>query len=345
MKRIFLWALSVILLASVSFWAGHTLSSFGQPETEPEEHLGVQVQEQTIGRTLDLNATLERQLAPIATNMREGVVTYVSDAAQFGQGDILYSVAGNPVRVAVGDVPFYRDLKRGDKGPDVHQLIQLLADLGFLRPSDDVFGPVTEKAVMKWQKSEGLEETGVVSLGDLVAIPSQPASVWLDRDKLRTGVMINKGEAVVRATVGSPAMALIVSDSQAQLVPVGAKVTIRSGENEWTALAQAAQKDAETGSYRIPLENPEGGAPCGHQCDVVPGEQKVSLPAKIEIVPSVTGPAVPRAAIRTAPTGAASVFLMDGTEVPVTIEGSADGIAVVDGAEIGTTVRVFGDEQ
>ena len=53
------------------------------------------------------------------------------------------------------------------------------------------------------------------------------------------------------------------------------------------------------------------------------------------MVPDVTGPAVPVAAVRTDDGGAAYVALPDGGRAPVRVLASGDGLAVVEGLAVG----------
>ena len=75
-----------------------------------------------------------------------------------------------------GSVPAYRTLKEGvSDGPDVTELNRNLIDLGFdpygAIADEESFGEATAAAVKRWQKAEGLPETGEVELGRVVFAP------------------------------------------------------------------------------------------------------------------------------------------------------------------------------
>ena len=53
-------------------------------------------------------------------------------------------------------------LRRGVTGPNVQELQQALTEVGFRTPPDGDFGPATERAVMAFQRSEGLIADGIV---------------------------------------------------------------------------------------------------------------------------------------------------------------------------------------
>lgn len=71
----------------------------------------------------------------------------------------------------------YADLTRGSSGEEVASLQMMLFDMGYLfEEPDGQFGARTETAVKEYQKSAGLEETGMVT-DDLMARISQD---WTD---------------------------------------------------------------------------------------------------------------------------------------------------------------------
>ncbi len=75
-----------------------------------------------------------------------------------------------------GSVPAYRTLKQGvSDGPDVVELNENLIDLGYdpygAITDEESFDEATAAAVKRWQKAEGLPETGEVELGRVVFAP------------------------------------------------------------------------------------------------------------------------------------------------------------------------------
>jgi hypothetical protein len=96
--------------------------------------------------------------------------------AVIGRGGTLYRLNNLPVALMYGSVPAYRTLKSGvSDGPDVAELNQNLIELGY-DPSGAItdekhFGEATAAAVRRWQKAQGLSETGEVELGRVVFAP------------------------------------------------------------------------------------------------------------------------------------------------------------------------------
>jgi peptidoglycan hydrolase-like protein with peptidoglycan-binding domain len=90
-----------------------------------------------------------------------------------GRGGTLYRVNNKPVVLMYGSVPAYRTLKAGvSDGPDVRELNANLAALGYASYSSigtsEHFGEATREAVERWQKADGLTQSGEVELGRVV---------------------------------------------------------------------------------------------------------------------------------------------------------------------------------
>jgi peptidoglycan hydrolase-like protein with peptidoglycan-binding domain len=93
-----------------------------------------------------------------------------------GRGGTLFRLDDLPVVLMYGTVPAYRTLKQGSgDGPDVAELNANLGKLGFDRygaiSDGDNFGEATTAAVRRWQRAEGLPQTGEVELGRVLFAP------------------------------------------------------------------------------------------------------------------------------------------------------------------------------
>ncbi|MCU1422453.1 MAG: HlyD family secretion protein [Microbacteriaceae bacterium] len=122
---------------------------------------------------------------------RGGTVTRLPKAGdEIAVGQALYEVDGRPVIAVRGDRPFWRPLSDGiDNGADVQQLEQFLVDAGFGGEVvvDTEFTWTTTAAVKNWQQSLGLEGTGVVGMGDIVAVNAASVRIASVTAKLGDG--------------------------------------------------------------------------------------------------------------------------------------------------------------
>lgn len=112
-----------------------------------------------------------------------GTITWLPSAGQvIRQGQQLYGINGSPVILLYGSIPAYRTLAAGQTasdvtGADVRQLNRDLVALGYasradLDPSSDEFTWATKAAIEKLQRHFGLKQSGELSLGQVVFLPT-----------------------------------------------------------------------------------------------------------------------------------------------------------------------------
>ncbi|MTA15583.1 MAG: peptidoglycan-binding protein, partial [Actinobacteria bacterium] len=81
--------------------------------------------------------------------------------APLAEGDVLLEVSGRPVFVFQGDLPTYRGFEPGVTGPDVQQLEEALARLGFdPGPVDTAYDDATEAAIDALYSANGYQSEG-----------------------------------------------------------------------------------------------------------------------------------------------------------------------------------------
>jgi hypothetical protein len=152
------------------------------------------IERQTLSQTTQFNGTLGYAGSYTVLSVAHGTVTWLPRAGQvIRQGQVLYRVDEAPVVLLYGSVPAYRALAEGATGVDVAQLNHDLVALRYLDRSEvdstwRRFSWATTAAVERLQRHLGVDETGEVSLGDVVflstaarvtalrATPGAPAS-------------------------------------------------------------------------------------------------------------------------------------------------------------------------
>jgi peptidoglycan hydrolase-like protein with peptidoglycan-binding domain len=138
-----------------------------------------------------------------------GVVT---DTAAPGsileQGDVAYSIDGQPVIALYGTIPAYRTLQNQPThmtGADVAQLERGLASLGHdldgTLTIDDEFTDSTRLAVEDWQEALGVEVDGSVQPADVVFVPGPSQIVDLT---VTTGDTLGQAAPVMSLATGWP---------------------------------------------------------------------------------------------------------------------------------------------
>lgn len=342
------WSLITVVLvamaAGAGWWAARaTLTPVAENTAVADEIVTGTVVEGTVGRSLTVGVTLRQPVEVVATNTLAGMVTEVGAAVEVSTGEVIYAVAGVPVRVVQGQMPFYRDLARDARGSDVEQLQAALVELGHLSSEPDgIFGSATREAVRAWQDELGLERTGTVSLGEVLAVPQLPASVRLG-DGIRAGVPVSGGEEAILASSGSQEFTLVLSADQAATITTEVPIRVSFEDLTWEARTMSSRVD-ENGNTVLDLVAPDGGPVCGQDCDRLPADEQLSLRAEAIVTPEVTGPVVPVTAVRTGTDAQAYVQMADGTHREVRVLGSGQGVAAVEGLEIGEQVVISGTE-
>ncbi|WP_349885268.1 peptidoglycan-binding protein [Microbacterium sp. WHRI 7836] len=215
----------LLVAAAVTVAVLQPWSSVAESPDEEKAPVTVEAELTTLTSDLRLNGTLSYG-ASVALPGRAGTITRLPAAGeQIGVGQAIYEVDGKPVIAMRGDRPFWRDLGLGaEKGPDVRQLEQALADLGFGKNMtiDDEFTAVTETNVKAWQKSLGVPQDGIVKLGDIVAISA--ASVRVESVTAKLGDPA--GSSPLSYTSTTLRVVAKLTDAQAREILPATKVTV-----------------------------------------------------------------------------------------------------------------------
>jgi peptidoglycan hydrolase-like protein with peptidoglycan-binding domain len=158
-----------------------------------------------------------------------GTVTWLpKEGSVLRRGDPLYAVNGRSTVLMNGRFPAWRTLQVGvTDGPDVRELERNLAALGD-DPDGDIevdghFDWATRAAVERWQDDRGLDETGVVELGDVTFLPGARRVGTLDTS---VGATIAPGAAVFDTSSTERVVTVDLDASDQDLVHVGDRVRI-----------------------------------------------------------------------------------------------------------------------
>jgi peptidoglycan hydrolase-like protein with peptidoglycan-binding domain len=160
--------LAVAVLGGSGWWVGgHPgLDTGTQPTAPAAPTATATVQRQDLNGQTKVSGTLGYAGSATVQSPLSGRITWLPKAGQvIGRGGTLLAVANQPVQLFYGNLPAWRDLAVGvDDGPDVKQLEQNLAALGYdpdhQMTVDDHFTAATAAAVRRWQKARGLDQTG-----------------------------------------------------------------------------------------------------------------------------------------------------------------------------------------
>jgi hypothetical protein len=137
------------------------------------------VTRQPLSSQTEVSATLGYAGSYNVSGQGGGTLTWLPPIGQvIRQGGVLYRVNnGTPVFLLYGPVPMWRALSEGLTGADVQQLNRDLVALGYasrseLDPDSDYFSAETAYALALLQAHLGLAQTGSLSPGQAVFLPS-----------------------------------------------------------------------------------------------------------------------------------------------------------------------------
>jgi multidrug efflux pump subunit AcrA (membrane-fusion protein) len=208
---------------------------------------------------------------------------HVADGATVEAGQALLSLDGRDAVAVPGDLPFFRDLDVGSRGPDVRQLETVLAGAGFPPGTvDELYTEDTRFALAQWQAKHDYPgatpehpETVTVSLGQgggykLGAETS--AGITIGAGATATGASsVGRAHVSVAPQVGRPSFHLAASAN-----PL---LTIRSVNAVTAEGAMATFEISADDVPVLPLEvNLSSGGTAG-PADVLAPLGKVSFPA------------------------------------------------------------------
>ena len=187
-----------------------------------------EVTRRTLVEQQAVDGTLGHGDAVPVVNRRNGTLTWMAAAGStVDRGEALYEVDGRKVPLLFGDRPAWRPLGPDTSGADVKQLKQNLVALGYGTAgglgTGDAWTAATTEAVKRWQKAAGLDQDGVVDLGEVVFLPG---AVIVSSQSGQVGEDARPGGEVLTATPAAPVVTVKVDASKRNVVAAGDTVDI-----------------------------------------------------------------------------------------------------------------------
>jgi hypothetical protein len=195
------------------------------------------VAQRSLSSQTNTSATLGYARSYDVINQAQGTITALpGDGKIITQGHVLYEVNGSPVVLLYGSVPAYRTLAEGMEGPDVKELKAALVALGYatkaeLDATSDRFGWRTKDALEELQADLGVDETGILALGQAVFLPS---ALRITGRPATLGAPAQPGAAVLSASSTRRRVTIALDAAEQGQVEVGDKVIITLPDNSTT---------------------------------------------------------------------------------------------------------------
>jgi multidrug efflux pump subunit AcrA (membrane-fusion protein) len=265
-----------------------------------------------------------------------GIVTWVPEpGSALDRGSTLFRVDDQPVVLFLGELPMWRAFTPGmDDGPDVLQLEQNLAALGFFdREPDQEFAASTASAIEDWQESLGLEETGAIEPGRIVFAPG-PLRVAARKASIGDP----GGSAIITASGTEKRVSAFLAPNLKEIAVVGTVVQLtlpggRSTTGTVTAVGAPVEQDDGQGGTKLKL-------PVTITLDdaaSADGLDQVSVSGEITAVKREDALVVPVVALLALPGGGSAVEVVRGgavEQVAIELGAFADGMVEVTGGDL-----------
>jgi peptidoglycan hydrolase-like protein with peptidoglycan-binding domain len=268
--------LAVAVLGGAGWWAGgHPgLATSTHAATPAAPTATATVARQDLNGQTKVSGTLGYAGSASVQSPLGGRITWLPTAGQvIGRGGTLLAVDNQPVQLFYGSKPAWRDLSVGvDDGPDVKQLEQNLAALGYdpdhQMTVDDHFTWATAAAVKRWQKARGLDQTGTFTTG--MPAVFLPWPVRVNTLNASVGGQAAPGGAVYTATSDRHQVTVKLDVSQQSYVHAGDRVDVvlPDGRHAKGHISQVGRVAETSGSGQdqkttipvtVALDNPNAG--------------------------------------------------------------------------------------
>jgi hypothetical protein len=255
------------------------------------------------------------------------------------QGQALYALDDHSVPLLYGPVAQWRTLAAGmSDGPDVAELNQALTALGIetgVSPAGH-FADATGTGIRRLQASLGLDQTGVLRLGEVVFVPGP---VRIASVNVHTGSPAQPGSTVLDATSTGLVVTALVPLSDVGSVKPGAAVTVdlpdgRTGVSGKVRDVGTSVSPGSTGGQSGGPGNGNGngsangsGAPGGQG-----GAGATNVPATVTFPDPTTAQGLDQAAVLVhVTTQTAHGVLAVPVEALLALDGGGEGVEVVTG--------------
>ncbi|MGH9277260.1 MAG: peptidoglycan-binding protein, partial [Acidimicrobiales bacterium] len=195
------------------------------------------VTRQDLSVRTDVDGTLGYAGTRHVLNQAPGTITHLPpEGAVIERGQSVYSVDNRPVLLLYGDVPAWRAMSQGADGPDVAQLEANLVALGFATDAelgpDTTFTAATTAAVKRWQKANGLDQTGTIEPGRIVFLPD---ATRVAEVKAQRGGPAGPGSPVFTGTSASRVVQVDLDATKQAWAKAGDKVDVKLPSGTTTA--------------------------------------------------------------------------------------------------------------
>jgi peptidoglycan hydrolase-like protein with peptidoglycan-binding domain len=294
-RTVIVAGLVLIAVAALSWWAGRattTTNTLAHAAAAPKAPvLTASVVFKRLGTAVRANGRLVAAGSETITvgaisvpNAQSVVTAHVIHVGEpIGNGAVVAQVAGRPVFVFAGGTPMYRSLQYGDSGPDIAQLQQDLASIGYtITDTSGTYGSSTSAALAALYRHDGYSPPPSASApgrgrkrphlivepqAEIVFLPKLPATVAATKEPLGKAI----GSPAVALTYGAVVVDARLTVAQGYLIQPGDHATVRVGSGRpLSGVVRSVSRTVRkpTASARITLHGIAAGGHVGSRVAV-----------------------------------------------------------------------------
>lgn len=146
-----------------------------KPSTgEPKAPATTTVKRRDLSTSIILDGDIGYGSTTTLSGRKDGTITRLPSVGDVvRRGERLYSVDAEPVVLFLGKTPLYRTIDgKASSGPDVAEINTNLRSLGYgTAPAGNRYTYGTKIAIKQWQRRNGLDPSGELSVGDVAVLP------------------------------------------------------------------------------------------------------------------------------------------------------------------------------
>lgn len=333
------YTLGIVLTFSLGYWAALQTKVMNEDAREDIEQVYVEARDGVLSRNYNFAVTVETPMKPIGSNQTTGIITAVGNKT-LNNGSVVFKADTQPIFSVQSNTPFWREISYGTSGEDVMALQQMLKATGHLQTEPTgKFDDVTLYAWRQLQKVHSTFTADTVEKGKLIAFPQLPVTVEFT-ELLRTGQQLNGGEDLIHVPEGNRQYYLNLAKEQLEFAPLGAEVRIIHNSKEFVGTVTEYVSGESAQNTKAMVSHEDGTELCEPDCASLPSVTKQDFLATITPTKAVQGVIIPISAIHTDAENNTYVTDAAGRKTKVTIKGTSQGMAAVEGIAAGTRLQL-----
>ena len=231
---------AALLVGAIGLAAGSLVAPREPSTTSGAAELTAEVTTSDLADVSTVAATRTADAGSPIVSPAEGILTRAPTVGgRIEPGAVAFSVDDRPVIAVVGEVPFWRDLAVGDRGPDVSRLRSWLGVSQAPLVAADEFDPGALRSLNAWRASVGVPPADSFFSREVV-VGRFPLVV--DESRIAVGQRVSVGDVLATTRSATPVWKIELTAREAALTAAGTSVR---GTGRFSAVSGSVQAVSE----------------------------------------------------------------------------------------------------